>query len=236
MANIILKEKIRNPNPQSQDNWITPFYVTDDNNIHINGFLTYDNAVKTNNIDAKAITGPTLDEENNILVPSKIAENAIIGDIYNNNNEYKYNLDNVKIIGNIANNAIQPRNIGKQAVQQHHIAKKTIQGGGLDLDNDNIADGSILGTKMKDNTITSEKIATNGIKGDYIDENEVFYQGNIAGEAIWARNIKNGAVTKTHLQGDDLDTCISTIENSKEFSGSQKIIFNWKFYDNTKIN
>ena len=44
MANIILKENIRNP--QSQDDWITPFYVTDDNNIHINS----PNRISANNV------------------------------------------------------------------------------------------------------------------------------------------------------------------------------------------
>ena len=231
MANIILREKIRNP---QNDDWITPFYVTDDNKIHINGFLTTNGAVNTNNINAKAIVGPELDENNNIVVDSKIAENAIIGDIYNNNDEYEYNSNDIKIVGNIANNAVQPRNIGKQAIKQYHLAKNAIQGGGINTDDDNIADASILGVKIKNNDITSTQIAENGIEGDYVDENGIFHQGNIANNAISSRNIKEGAVTKEHLQGEDLNTCISTIENSEEFLGTNKIVFNWKFFENFK--
>ena len=56
-TDIILEQKIRNPKEADRVNeWISPFYITADEQVHINGFLSTKDAVTEETIAASAIT------------------------------------------------------------------------------------------------------------------------------------------------------------------------------------
>ena len=140
MANIILQEKIRNP--QNQNDWITPFYVTNDNNIHINGFLATKGAVDTNNIKSNAITADKIPEKE--IGTSKIADDAITTDKIYPGAVTQDSLDSGAVsTTKIINSAVTADKINSSAVTT-----------------DKIDNGAVTGVKIQNESITPDHLAS----------------------------------------------------------------------------
>ena len=206
MSNIILTEKIRVPN-----GWVSPFEITDGNQVLLKGSLKDANAVSTNNIRDNAITASKI--TNNAIQTAHIANGQVTFNKLDNSTILKRRIEPGSTLNetDIADNAIRARHIVGYTNDSDNSARP--------IDASKIQNSSIISSKIADGAITVGKlyeveddsndsarpIGTNSIKNYAITTNKIASQSITSGKLYTGENnslkpvttdtIKDSAVT-----------------------------------------
>ena len=176
MADIILTQKIRDPREGQERKWYSPFFITDDNEVHINGKLNSKNAVNTKNIATGAVTGDKIYSSNN-NEERPITKNHI------KNEEVTFE----KLDSNtIAKNRINP----EETLSSSDLGPSSV--------------GLSQMQKFEDETDDSERpITSSSIKNGAITKNKIYATANDNDRPVIEDNIKNGSITYGKLYGSN---------------------------------
>lgn len=192
MANIILTQKIRDPREGQERKWYSPFFITDDNKVHINGKLNSENAVNTKNIVAGAVTGDKIYSSNNNeerpITKNHIKNEEVTFEKLNSNTIAKDRINPAK--------TLESRDLGPSSV------------------------GLLQMQKFEDETDDSERpVTSSSIKNGAITKNKIYAtndDNNDDDRPVFENNIRNGSITYKKLYGSNEE---ETQDNKKPVKG-----------------
>jgi len=192
MANVILTQKIRDPRMGQERKWYSPFFITDDNKVHINGELNSENAVNTKNIATGAVTGNKIySSQNNDDRP--ITKNHI------KNGEITFE----KLDPNtIAKNRINPNaTLGSDDLGQGSVGSVQLQNYERDIDDGN---RPVTSNSIRNGAITKNKIYATSIDDDRpVIENNI-KNGSITYKKLYGSNNNEGIEDKKPVRGENI--------------------------------
>lgn len=197
MTDIILTQKIRDPREGQEREWYSPFFITDDNEIHINGKLNSENAVNTKNIAAKAVTGNKIYSSNN-NDDRPITKNHI------KNGEITFEkLDSNTIVKSRIGYSINEETGEYERDNSGQLIPNKLTN--LDLGPSSV--GFLQMQKFEDETDDSNRpIASSSIQNGAITYGKLYAtddDNNDNNRPVIADNIKNGSITYKKLYGSN---------------------------------